>query len=58
MTAPEVIKCWDGHFRKVIYGLGPYIADYQEQVLVASVVQGWCAKCLVLPDRLEECGIT
>jgi len=58
MTTPEVTRCWDGHFRKAIYGIGPYIADYQEQVLVASVVQGWCAKCLVLPDDMERCGIT
>lgn len=44
MTTPEMIQCGDGYFRKVLYGLGPYIADYPEQVLLASVVQGWCAK--------------
>lgn len=44
MTTPEVTRCPDGHFRRVIYGLGPYIADYPEQVLLASVVQGWCPK--------------
>jgi len=58
MTKPELTKCWDGHYRKAIYGLGPYIADYQEQVLVTGVVQGWCAKCLTLPDQMEQCGIT
>ncbi|KAJ7828329.1 hypothetical protein B0H13DRAFT_2373263 [Mycena leptocephala] len=31
----------DGHYRRAIYGLGPYIADYPEQVLLACVVQGW-----------------
>ena len=44
MTTPEVTRCLDGHFRRVIYGLGPYIADYPEQILLASVVQGWCPK--------------
>ena len=44
MTTPEVTRCPDGHFRRVIYGLGPYIADYPEQALLASVVQGWCPK--------------
>lgn len=44
MTTPEVVRCPDGHFRRVIYGLGPYIADYPEQALLACIVQGWCAK--------------
>ncbi len=34
----------DGHYHHVIYDLGPYIADYPEQVLLAGIVQGWCAK--------------
>lgn len=42
--APEVYKCPDGHFRRVVWGIGPYIADYPEQVLLACVVQGWCPK--------------
>ncbi|RPD69767.1 hypothetical protein L226DRAFT_548054 [Lentinus tigrinus ALCF2SS1-7] len=41
MTVPEIVRCGDNHFRKVVYGLGPYIADYPEQALVASIVQGW-----------------
>ena len=44
MTIPEVSKCSDGHFRRIIYGLGPYIADYPEQVLLGCIVQGWCAR--------------
>jgi hypothetical protein len=28
----------------VIYGLGPYIADYPEQALLACIVQNWCPK--------------
>ena len=44
MTDYEVAKCADGHFRRVIYGLGPYIADYPEQVWLAAIVQGWCPK--------------
>jgi hypothetical protein len=44
MTTPEVVRFPDGHFRKVIYGLGPYIADYPEQALLACTVQGWCPR--------------
>jgi hypothetical protein len=44
MTTPEVVRFPDGHFRKVIYGIGAYIADYPEQALLACVVQGWCPK--------------
>ena len=44
MRTPEIVRFPDGHFRRVIYGLGPYIADYPEQALLACIVQGWCAK--------------
>ena len=44
MTVPEIVRFPDGHFRKVIYGLGPFIADYPEQALLACIVQGWCPK--------------
>ena len=42
MSTPEVVRCPDGHFRRAIWGIGPYVADYPEQVLVANIVQGWC----------------
>ncbi|KAH9975649.1 hypothetical protein BJV74DRAFT_862382 [Russula compacta] len=38
----HIHRCPDGHFCRVIYGLGPYIADYPEQALLACIVQGWC----------------
>jgi hypothetical protein len=44
MTKPEIVRCPDRKFRRAIYGLGPYIADYPEQALLTSVVQGWCAR--------------
>ena len=50
MTTPEVVHFPDGHFRKVIYGLGPYIADYPEQALLACIVQGWCPRHEFLPQ--------
>ncbi|KAJ6603945.1 hypothetical protein B0H10DRAFT_1922992 [Mycena sp. CBHHK59/15] len=53
MTVPEVARFADGHYRRVIYGLGPYIADYPEQVLLACVVQGWCAKCTASREDLD-----
>ena len=42
MLQSKVKLCADGHYRRIIYGLGPYIADYPEQVLLTCVVQGWC----------------
>jgi hypothetical protein len=44
MTESEIVRCADGYFQRVIYGLGPYIADYPEQALLACIVQGWCAR--------------
>jgi hypothetical protein len=43
-TTPEVFRCPDQRYRRVIWGIGPYIADYPEQVLLACIVQDWCAK--------------
>lgn len=42
MTEPEVVMCPDGHFRQAFFSLGPYIADYPEQVWLAGIVQNWC----------------
>ncbi|KAJ6631376.1 hypothetical protein B0H10DRAFT_2159741 [Mycena sp. CBHHK59/15] len=53
MTVPEVTLFADGHYHRVIYGLGPYIADYPEQVLLACVVQGWCARCTASSKDLD-----
>ena len=44
MTSPEVVRFGNGYYRRVIYGLGPYIADYEEQALLTCIVQGWCAR--------------
>lgn len=44
MTSPEIVRCADGHFRRVIYSLAAYIADYPEQALLACIVQGWCPR--------------
>ncbi|KAH9019934.1 hypothetical protein EDB83DRAFT_2568069 [Lactarius deliciosus] len=53
MTEPKVMKCPDGHFRRTIFGLGPYIADYPEQVYLSGVVSTWCLKCDALPTDLD-----
>ncbi|KAJ7654893.1 hypothetical protein B0H17DRAFT_1172027 [Mycena rosella] len=53
MTVPEVTLFADGHYRRAIYGLGPYIADYPEQVLLACTVQGWCARCTASNKDLD-----
>ncbi|KAH9028893.1 hypothetical protein EDB85DRAFT_1969124 [Lactarius pseudohatsudake] len=56
MTSPELVLFGDGHYRRVVYGLGPYIADYEEQVLLACIVRGWCGKCMTFPDNLDAGG--
>lgn len=43
-VAPEVHRCPDGHYRRVIWGIGPYIADYPEQLFLACVVKDWCCR--------------
>ena len=40
MTEPVVMRCPDGHYWRCIYQLGPYIADYPEQVWLATIIQG------------------
>jgi hypothetical protein len=37
----------------VIYNLAAFIADYLEQVMLARIVQYWCAKCTALPEDLD-----
>ncbi|KAH9180800.1 hypothetical protein EDB89DRAFT_1900586 [Lactarius sanguifluus] len=56
MTEPKVMKCPDGHFRRTIFGLGPYIADYPEQVYLSGVISTWCPKCDALPTDLDGSG--
>jgi hypothetical protein len=46
MSKPEVVMCPDGHFRRAIFGIGAYIADYPEQVLLGSVPSLWCCRCV------------
>ncbi|KAG1798405.1 hypothetical protein EV424DRAFT_1474991 [Suillus variegatus] len=57
MTKPEVAHFGDGHYRCVVYRLGPYIADYEEQVLLACILRNWCAKCLSHRGNLDEISL-
>ncbi|KAG1856602.1 hypothetical protein C8R48DRAFT_749163 [Suillus tomentosus] len=57
MTEYEVLRCGDGHFQRVIYGLGPYIADYEEQLVLSCTVKNWCSKCLALRLNLDGGGM-
>ncbi|KAG1849361.1 hypothetical protein C8R48DRAFT_750259 [Suillus tomentosus] len=57
MTTYEVVRCGDGHFRRVIYSLGPYIADYEEQLVLSCVVKHWCPKCIAVRTNLDGGGI-
>ncbi|KAF8227159.1 hypothetical protein L208DRAFT_1298111, partial [Tricholoma matsutake] len=56
MEEAEIIHFADGHFHRVIYQIGPYIADYPEQVLCTCIVQGWCARCDALASNLDGEG--
>ncbi|KAH9019470.1 hypothetical protein EDB84DRAFT_1566049 [Lactarius hengduanensis] len=56
MTTPEVVRTPDGHFRRVVYSIGAYIADYPEQVLLACTVYRWCPRCIAHPDNLDVDG--
>ncbi|KAF9780982.1 hypothetical protein BJ322DRAFT_1112371 [Thelephora terrestris] len=38
MATWDVVCCADYHFRRAIYGIGPHIADYPEQLLAAGVM--------------------
>ena len=54
MTTPEIAQCPDGFLRRLIYRLGPYLADYPEQTLATGMVQGWCPKCLKARTSLGD----
>ncbi|KAJ7138132.1 hypothetical protein C8R44DRAFT_828463 [Mycena epipterygia] len=56
MDSPDIVCCPDGHWCHMIYGIGPYIADYPEQVWLTAVVQDWCPKCDARPDHLNAEG--
>ncbi|KIK31994.1 hypothetical protein CY34DRAFT_51728, partial [Suillus luteus UH-Slu-Lm8-n1] len=49
----KVTHFGDGHFHRIIYGLGPYIADFEEQVL-ECIVKCWCTQCLASRLNLNE----
>jgi Plavaka transposase len=44
METYKVVKCPDRCYRRAIFSLGPYIADYPEQVWLAGIVLNWCPK--------------
>jgi hypothetical protein len=42
MTTPDIVRCPDQHFRRVLYGLGPHISDYPEQAMASWILLNWC----------------
>ncbi|TFK96405.1 hypothetical protein BDV98DRAFT_586400 [Pterulicium gracile] len=56
MTEGVILKCPDGHYQRVVFCIGPYIADYPEQVLVTCTVSTWCPKCFNHPENLDDRG--
>ena len=54
MMEPKVLRYGDGHYQRTIYGLGPYIANYPEQVLLSCIIQDWCALWVHLKCQLID----
>ncbi|KAI5999626.1 hypothetical protein EDD15DRAFT_2386382 [Pisolithus albus] len=54
MKIPETVLFGDNYYRRVVYALAAYIADYEEQVLLSCIVRNWCPKCLAHRDNLDE----
>ena len=44
MSTPAIYHCPNGHFCHIIFGIGPFIADYPEQVMLVGIKQGWCPR--------------
>ncbi|KAJ3571178.1 hypothetical protein NP233_g3927 [Leucocoprinus birnbaumii] len=42
METPKLTPCGHGYYHRILYGIGPYIADYPEQCLLTGVTNGWC----------------
>ncbi|KIK12583.1 hypothetical protein PISMIDRAFT_18644 [Pisolithus microcarpus 441] len=53
MTRPDHVCFGDHHYCWVVYRLGPYIANYEEQALLACIVRNWCARCLATRGNLD-----
>ncbi|KAJ3711702.1 hypothetical protein C8R42DRAFT_688331 [Lentinula raphanica] len=53
MTEPVIRQCPDGHYRRIVYDLAAFIADYPEQVYLSGNVQGWCGRCTALASALD-----
>ena len=54
MKVPKTVLGGDNYYWHVIYALAAYIADYEEQVLLSCIICGWCPKCLVHHENLDE----
>ncbi|KAG2052553.1 hypothetical protein BDR06DRAFT_983099 [Suillus hirtellus] len=54
MSIPEVVQFSNGHFRCVLYGLSPYIANYPEQLILGCVIKNWCAKYQVTKGSFKD----
>ncbi|KAI6011092.1 hypothetical protein EDC04DRAFT_2871132 [Pisolithus marmoratus] len=46
ITVPETVLFSNEYYHCIIYSFAAYIADYEEQVLLSSIMHGWCPKCL------------
>jgi len=44
MENPVVRRCPDGHFRRVVYDLIAFVADYPKQAMLTGIVREWCPR--------------
>jgi hypothetical protein len=56
-TGTEML-CPDGYMRLIFPILAAVVADYEEQVLIASVKNNRCPKCLASLHELGECTVS
>ncbi|KAF6762532.1 hypothetical protein DFP72DRAFT_987054 [Ephemerocybe angulata] len=54
MSTPEIVRCPDSHYWRVMYTISPVIADYPEQVWLSAILQGWCPKCMAHLEFLDD----
>lgn len=59
MKTPDIVLCPDQYFRRVIYGLGPHIADYPEQATLTWILLNWCPTYVIfIIDARVGCSLT
>ena len=54
MTNMDLVRCADKYFHRVLYGLGPHISNYPEQVIIAWILINWCPTYILIFPFLTQ----